>query len=85
MEKNIQILSKKCRNKKVIFYCISDIFDEISSKFNLDELFDIDSLCDIRFKNEQYKNYTSITPDKLKERDFDYLIIVSPNFSPKEK
>ncbi|MBQ7286830.1 MAG: hypothetical protein IJW73_03620 [Candidatus Gastranaerophilales bacterium] len=85
MEKNIQILSKKCQNKKVIFYCISDILDEISSKFNLDELFDIDSLCDIRFKNEQYKNYTSITPDKLKERIFDYLIIISPNFSPKEK
>ena len=53
MEQNIKILSKKCKNKKVVFYCIGDLFEEISNKFNLDEYFNIDSLCDLRFKNEQ--------------------------------
>ena len=85
MEENIKILSKKCKNKKVIFYCIGELFKEIHNKFNLDELFNIQALCDIKFSDiEKCNNYKAITPQNLKSIECDFLIIVSPDFKNKK-
>jgi len=86
MEENIKILSKKCKNKKIIFYCIGELFKEISKKFNLKEYFNIDSLCDMRFENKEFiDEFLCINPKELKNRIFDTIIIVSPNPNAKEK
>jgi len=86
MEENIRILSKKCKNKKVVFYCIGELFREISKKFNLKEYFNIDSLCDMRFENKEFiDEFLCINPKELKNRIFDTIIIVSPNPNAKEK
>ncbi len=85
MEENIKILSKKCKNKKVVFYCIGELFKEIHDKFNLDELFNIQALCDIKFGDiEKYNNYIAITPQNLESIDYDFLIIVSHDFNNKK-
>lgn len=86
MRKAIFNLSKKCKNKKVVFYCIGKLFEQAAKDFELNELFKIQALCDIRFKeNEKYKNLPCIHPNSLKNLDFDYIIIMSENFDAKEK
>lgn len=86
MEEKIKKLSNKLANKKVVFYCISKLFDDIWEKYNLTGLFNIEALCDIKFKNEEiYQGIKCIPPSHLKKIDFDCLIIVSPDFDTKEK
>ena len=85
MEENIKILSKKCKNKKVIFYCIGKLFEEIQSNFNLAELFNVVALCDIKFANiQEYQGFKAITPQNLNTINYDYLIIISPDFDNKK-
>ena len=86
MEENIKILSKKCKNKKVVFYCIGGLFEEIKSNFNLNELFDIVALCDIKFEQiQEHLGFKAITPQNLNKLNYDYLIIFSPDFDNKKK
>ena len=86
MKENIEILSKKCKNKSVVFYCIGNLFEEIYENFNLNKLFNIKALCDIKFEsNGFYKGFPSIPTKELKDIPFEYLIIVSPDFDTKEK
>ena len=86
--KNINKLSKKCKNKKVVFYCIGDIFDKITSSCNLDDYFNIIGLSDIKFHQDdqqKIKGYNCFKPNELKNINFDILIIISINFKQKEK
>ena len=81
MEKNIEFLNKKCKNKKVIFYCIGNLFNELNNKFDLKKLFNIQALCDIKFKKSTQNNdFLYIPPSELKNYCFDCLIIASPNY-----
>ncbi|MBQ9149509.1 CDP-glycerol glycerophosphotransferase family protein [bacterium] len=86
MENNIKFLSKKCKNKKVVFYCIGKLFEELWQKFDLKNNFKIEALCDMKFDKRSYKDgILCVSPQELKNLCFDYLIIVSPDFDIKEK
>lgn len=78
-KKRLDFLRKKCQNKKVVFYCKGIFFEAFQYVYNLKDFFNIIGFSDIKFKTDENIETLNIAPSRLKNIDFDYLIITSPN------
>ncbi len=79
-QQQIDKLSKKLNNKKVVVYGAGQYFDLVYKNYDLSKL-NIVALCDKKFEfdsNNPYK-YPAITPMELKDFDLDCLVVVLIN------
>ena len=54
-EKQIEKISKKYKNKKIILYGMGEYFDEIQENFDLSKL-NIVGVCDLKFAKDKNSN-----------------------------
>mgnify|MGYP003300998749 FL=1 len=77
-KENLKQLSKKLKNKKVILYGAGAYLELIDKCYDLSQL-NIIGVSDIRFEysdeNDKFLQYRVISPNKLNEIEFDYLLI----------
>ena len=78
-KKRLDFLSKKCQNKKVIFYCNGIFFEAFQHVYNLKDFFNIIGFSDIKYETDENSDNLNLAPSRLKNIDFDYLIVTSPN------
>lgn len=82
IQKKINQISKKYKNKKVIFYGAGVLFDVLVDKYNLSS-FDIIGVSDIKFLKEgEHKGFKAIPPQEMLEHKPDVIIIsvMEPEF-----
>ncbi len=79
-QKQIDKLAKKYAGKNIVIYGAGIYFQILKNNFDLSKL-NIVALADKKFENsEDYKNnnfmgYKTITPEELKEFDFDVILV----------
>ncbi len=84
----LNCLKQKCQNKKVVIYCNGIFFDALSDTYNLSDYFNIYGISDIRYENSDidfYKGFSCIKPSELNQKDFDIILIATPNFQSIKK
>jgi len=75
LQKHINTLAKKYKNKKILIYGAGMFFDVISENFDISKL-NIVAISDIKFNEETiYKGIKIVSPDKIKDLNFDAIII----------
>lgn len=74
-------LLAELRDKKVIIYGVGEGFLALIKKFPILEL-NIVAISDMKFEKEgQFKNLRAIPPEKIKEQDFDAVLITQEQYS----
>ena len=76
-QKQINILAKKYKNKKIVIYGAGIMARVLFENFDLSNL-NILFVCDKKFSNksEKFYSYNTIPPNELKNIDFDVLLII---------
>ena len=81
IQKQIDALSKKYYGKKIVIYGAGDYFLFVRDNVNLSSL-NITGISDKKFevsKEENPSSYTALTPDELKNFDFDIILVLLKN------
>lgn len=80
LQKKIDKLAKKYKNKKVMLYGAGIYFDEMVANFDLSGL-NIIGISDMRFdqNSTDYKGFKAFSPDNIKEQNPDIVVICACN------
>ena len=81
VQERVNVLAKKYFGKKIVIYGAGDYFLEIQDKCDLSHL-NIVGISDKKFevsKEENISRYNALTPDELKEYDFDVILVLLKN------
>lgn len=76
-QKQINKLSKKYKNKRIVIYGAGEYFRILKENFDLSKL-NIVGIADKKFetdKNTNFTEYIAITPDELKTFDCDIILV----------
>jgi len=83
LEKYLEKLSKKMKNKKIVIYGAGVFFQTIKEYYDLSKL-NIVAVSDRRFKNhakdEKFLNYPVCAPDEIKDFGPDYVLVATRFF-----
>ena len=81
IQKQVQKLAKKCRNKKIVFYGAGEFFYLIKEMCDL-SAFNTIGIADLKFTTNPEQNksgYKTLVPDDLKTEDYDAIIVTLYN------
>lgn len=80
--------AKIAEGKRVIFYPAGSYFDALCETYDLNKMFNVVGLSDIRFEKnniKEYKGYKCFKPSEIKNLETEYVLITSPNFKSLER
>jgi len=84
-QRRLEYLSKKYKDKKVVFYGNGLYFDVLVELYDLNKYFNVVGVADYKYlreKVEQYKGYSVYGPFELQEIDFDVVLCSAVNPAP---
>jgi len=80
----LEKLSKKLKNKTVVFYGAGLFFQEICKHFNLSEMFNVIGISDLKFQlheeGQLNLGYKIIPKSKIEDYNPDYVLVSALNF-----
>jgi len=76
-QKQINKLTRKYKNKKIVIYGAGQYFNVLKQNFDLSKL-NIVAIADKKFETDKTKNITNylpLAPEELKEYDYDIILV----------
>lgn len=81
--KTLNRLSRKYKNKKVLFYGVGVYFDVINDNYNLSENFDVVGVSDMKYETGtigKYKKFKVFKPSEIEKLEIEVILVTAVNF-----